>query len=799
MDNFKAAGRSLLSTPGPALVIILTLAIAIGANTAIFSVIESVLLRPLGYGDDRELVVLWSTNETDTFRLSPADYRDVRDEVGAFGGQVALSRYIGSTLTGLEQPVRVGSMAVTPRLFTVLESRPALGQLFGIEDETPGAAPKVVITHASWRRRFGADPAIIGSTIEVDGTPRTVVGVTEPGFQYPPGSHEVEVFFPMALDNTVLPDRNHRMFDGLARLSGGITIEAAQAELTALAGRLADEYPSTNDGWGLIAKPLRLELFGDLSTRLWVLSAAVFIVLLIACANIANLLVARSATASKEFAVRSALGAGRADLCKRSLAESLILGLLGGAGGLMLAFWGSAVLRTFVPDAIPRAGMIGLHATSLIFAAGLAIGSTVLFGSLPALRGMAPDLSTLLNSSAASATATSGIRRLRELMVVGEVALAIVLLVSAGLMVRSFRRVSEVDPGFRQGGVVSMGVQLSRSSHNVVEWRPFFEQLVERVAALPEITAAGAVSDLPMSDIGLGFQLEFEVGGTDVLSPSARPNADFRLVVPGYFEAMGMQIVRGRPFDALDAPGDRGVVIVNETVVERYSRNVDPIGRTITIEAGQFDIIGVVSDMRHGGLLSKYESEIFLPYGRPMSTNEMHIVVQSDADAIAVAAAVREVLGEMDPQLAPSQVVAISDLLWESVAQPRFNTALLTLLAICGAVLAVMGTYGIVAFSVSQRAREIGLRMALGADAATTVAMIVRHALGIVLAGAIFGMVAALGATQFLSNQLIEVQTTDPLTYGIVLAAAILVGLLAAWVPARRATRIDPIAALRDG
>jgi predicted permease len=798
MDNFKAAARSLLSTPGSTLVVIVTLAIAIGANTAIFGVIESVLLSPLGYGDDSELVVLWSTNETDTFRLSPADYRDVRDEVAAFGGQVALTRYMGSTLTALEQPVRVESMVVTPRLFSVLQARPALGQLFGVEDETPGAGPKAVITHASWTRRFGADPSIVGSTIEIDGAPRTVVGITAPEFQYPPGDHEVEIYFPMALDNTVLPDRNHRMFDALARLPDGTTIEAAQDEMDALAGRLAEEFPTTNDGWGFTGRSFRAELFGDLSTRLWVLSGAVLLVLLIACANIASILVARSASASREFAVRAALGAGRVDLGKRSLAESAVLGLTGGLGGILLAIWATGVLRSVLPDAIPRASVVGLDVTTLFFAAGLSMGSTLLFGSLPVLRSMAPDLSTLLNSTASS-TASGGMRRLRELMVVVEVALAVVLVVGAGLMVRSFSELSSVDPGFRQDGVVSMSVQLPRSRLSVAERRPFFEQLVERVAAIPGVGAAGAVSDLPMSAVGLGFELEFQVRGTDALSPTIWPNADFRLVLPGYFEAMGMQVVSGRPFDALDPPGDRGVVIVNQTIVNRYFGDVDPVGRSISIEAGEFDIVGVVSDIRHGGLLSKYESEVFLPYGRPMSTNEMHVVVQSDADTAVIAGAFREILRDMDPQLAPSQIVAISELLWESVAQPRFNTALLVVLAVCGALLAVIGTYGIVAFSVSQRTREIGLRMALGADGAATMKVIVRRALGIVLTGAGLGVVVALGATRLLSDQLIEINTTDPLTYGVVVVGAILVGLMAAWAPARRATRIDPIEALRDG
>ena len=545
MKTFKAAARSLLKTPVPTLVVIATLAIAIGANTAIFSVVDGVLFRPLGYGDDSKLVVLWATSgpdQQDTFRLSPPTYRDLREGAEAFDGKVLLYRSMGSTLTGLEQPVRVGSLVVTARMFRVLGTKPAVGQFFVDDDETPGRGKKLVITHASWTRRFGADPSIIGSTLELDNQPYTVIGVTEPGFQFPPGSDEVEMYFPMGLPDRVLLDRDHRMFDAMARLADGITVEGARAELAAIAEKLAREYPDSNAGWGLTARPLREELLGDLTTILWVLSGAVFLVLLIACANIANVLVARSTAASRELAVRAALGARSSDLFKRSLAESLILGVLGTAGGLLLAFWGVAMLRSVMSADIPRASGIAVNAKVLLFASALSIGATVLFGSLPALRSMAPNLLGLLKPTGSSATFASGTggggRRLREVMVVVQIALAIVLLVGAGLMVRSFGRLSEVDPGFRREGVVSVAVKLPGSRYARSEWRPFFEQLVERVRQLPGVDAAGAVSDLPMSDVGLGFEMEFTVLGLDALSPSARPNAEIRLALPGYFDAM---------------------------------------------------------------------------------------------------------------------------------------------------------------------------------------------------------------------------------------------------------------------
>ena len=804
MNNFKAAARSLLSTPVPTLVVIATLAIAIGANTAIFSVVDGVLFRPLGYGDDSKLVVLWATSgpdQQDTFRLSPPTYRDLREGAEAFDGDVLLYRSMGSTLTGLDQPVRVGSLVVTARMFRVLATRPAVGQFFIDDDETPGRGKKLVITHASWTRRFGADPSIVGSTLELDNQPYTVIGVTEPGFQFPPGNDEVEMYFPMGLSDRVLLDRDHLMFDAMARLADGITVEGALAELSAIAEKLAREYPDSNAGWGLTARPLREELLGDLTSILWVLSGAVFLVLLIACANIANVLVARSTAASREFAVRAALGARSSDLCKRSLAESSILGVLGTAGGLLLAFWGVAMLRSVLPADIPRASGIAVDGKVLLFASALAIGAIVLFGLLPALRSMAPNLLGLLKPTASFATVASGTgggRRLREVMVVVQIALAIVLLVGAGLMVRSFERLSEVDPGFRQEGVVSVAVKLPGSRYGRAEWRPFFEQLVERVRELPGVDAAGAVSDLPMSDVGLGFEMEFTVLGLDALSPTARPNAEFRLAVPGYFDAMDMEMVRGRAFDKLDTTSKRVVVIVNETLVERYFKGVDPIGRSLSATMlGEVEIVGVVSDVRNESLQSKYESEIFLPFGR-ITTTEMHIVVQSNLDTGAVASAVGDVLADMDPQLVPTQVAATEDLIWESAAQPRFNTALLSGLALCAALLAIVGTYGIVAYSVSQRTSEIGVRMVLGADSTATVAMIIRQALGIVLAGAAIGTLGALGATRFMSQLLFDVQPTDPLTYGLVLAATLLVGLLAAWMPARRATRIDLLAALRN-
>jgi len=419
MDNFKAAARSLLSTPGPTLVVIATLAIAIGANTAIFSVVNGVLLRPLGFGDENQLVVLWQTNEAqglENSRFSMGDYRDVRESAAAFDGQVAMYRYVGFTMTALERPARVSTLIISPRVFRVLQAEPAVGRVFGEDDEKPGSEKQVVLTHASWTRRFGADPEIVGTTIELDSQPYTVVGVSAQGFHFPPGDDRVEMYTPLTLDDGILLDRAHRMFDTVARLSDGVSVAAANDEVGAIAERLDREFANTNEGWGMRVRPLRAEVLGDVATTLWVLSGAVFLVLLIACANIANVLVARSAATAREFAVRAALGARAADLAKRSLAESLMLGLFGGTGGLLLALWGVALLRAVMPAEVPRGAEISLDGTVLLFAAALSIGASVLFGLLPAFRSMSPNLAELLKPAGASGARVAGGRRLRELM-----------------------------------------------------------------------------------------------------------------------------------------------------------------------------------------------------------------------------------------------------------------------------------------------------------------------------------------------------------------------------------------------
>ena len=828
MKTLKTAFRSLRSTPSATLLVVATLALAIGANAAIFSLVDGVLLRPLGYGDEEKLVVLWGTHHqgtakpqvgtakpqvgtakpqvgtakpqanVDLFRLSPADYRDVRDSVAAFEGQVALYRSIGSTLTGIETQERVGTMAVTPRLFSLLGATPAVGSFFNVEDETRSGPRRVVLTYDSWQTRFAGDPFVVGSKVELDGAPYLVAGVASREFQFPPGASDIEMYFPMILSDGILLDRDHRMFDAVARMADDTNMPAAQQELDAMAARLAEEFPTTNEGWGLQARSLRSEVIGDLGATLRLLAGAVFLVLLVGCANISNVMLARSTRNSQEFAIRAALGAPRSHLLGRSLAESVLLGLLGWSLGVVLAIFGVALLRRVLPQDIPRVESISVDASVLWFALVLALFATTLVSLVPAYKSMAPNVTRFLGSGRGSKSDRVA-RRLRQSLVMVEVALAVVLFVGACLMVKSFQQLERIDPGFHEEGVVSIAIKapVERMSRN--EWGFLFESLVETASGIPNVTAAGAVSDLPMTSLGLDFELEFTLPTLDTVAPSVRPNADFRLVVPGYFEAMGMSLAAGRTFERLEPGRRRNICVVNGALVERYFQGVDPIGRILKPESlPELTIVGVVGDVHHNGLMSKHESEVYLPFGDPIATAEMHVVAHSDGDVELLAANLATAFAQRHPEVAPASPLYLSEALWESLAQPRFNTALLASLALCSLLLAMIGIYGIVAFTVSQRRAEIGIRIALGSNARSTVALVMGQALAVVMLGSLVGLGIALLASRFASRLFHDTAILDPRIYAFVLAVTTLVGVLASLRPALRASRIDPVAALRD-
>ncbi len=799
--DIRESGRFLLANPGFALVIILTLGLAIGVNSTIFSVLDGVLLRPLGYARPAQLVALWETNAAqglDRSEVSAATYLDWRQRTRAFES-IGIYRYRGFTLTREGEADRVSSVDVSPALFRLLGVPALVGRTFTDVEEQPANGRPLILSYGAWMRRFGGDRGVLGRTLQLDDATHVIVGVMPRDFQFPPTDPEVEMWSPLTVDLTALASRPHRMYQAIGRLAPGRTIAQAREDMAAVAAGVARENPETQAGWGVNLVPAHEQVVGRIGETLWILFAAVMLVLVIACANIANLLLARSTRAAKDFAVRSAFGASRWALVRRSLVESAILTVSGGAVGLLLAWWGIRALRPLIPATVPRAGNVSLDLSVLAFTLVATVVAGVIFGLLPAWRAMRPNLMDIFQETSRGATMSRSTRRISDVMVVAEVALALVLLVSAGLLIRSFVRLTSIDPGYRTSGIVATHIVLPARYAGPEPKRQFFSSLLARVKQVPGVDRASAVSALPMSPLGVQFDLPFTVDGLDATSPSERPRARYRAVMPEYFETMGIALKRGRVFDAFDGR-DNGpkVAIVNESVVRRYFGSVDPMDKLVRMPmAGDLHIVGVVSDIRHDGLQASAEAEVFVPYDQfPLS--QMQVVVATTQEAATIVRGIKSQLAALDPGLPIAKVSSIEDLVSASIAQPRFNMTLLTALALCAALLAAVGVYGVVTYSVTRRTAEIGVRMALGADAGRTFRLVVFGALRVVLVGVVFGLAGAALAGRSLRNILFGVPPVDPVTFAACAAGIIAVGLVAATLPALRASRIDPVGALRQ-
>jgi putative ABC transport system permease protein len=799
--DIREAGRSLVANPGFAIVVVLTLALAIGVNATIFSVLNGVLLRPLGYAEPERLVGLWESNTAeglDRSEVSAATYLDWRQRTHAFE-RIGIFRYRGFTLLREGLAERVSSVDVSPALFTLLGVQPAIGRLFTADEEHPANGYPLVLSYGAWMRRFGGDPGVLGRTLQLDDENYAIVGVMPKEFLFPPTDREVEMWSPLTLDLTALASRPHRMYRAFGRLAPGTTIDRARQDMAAVAASIARENPATQTGWGVNLVPAHEQVVGRIGETLWILFGAVVLVLVIACANIANLLLARSTRAAKDYAVRSAFGASGWVLLRRSLVETVLLTLPGGAVGLLLAWWGIHTLRPLIPANVPRADNVGLDLSVLAFAAVATMVSGLIFGLVPAWRAMRPNLMDILQDSSRGSTSGRATRRLSDVMVVAEVALALTLLVSAGLLIRSFVRITAVDPGYRTSGIVATHIALPPKYATPASKREFFRDLVERVTRLPGVDRASAVSALPMSPLGVQFDMPFTVDGLAATSPSERPRARYRAVTADYFETMGIRLKKGRVFDAFDGR-EKGpkVAIVNESVVRRYFGAVDPLDKLVRMPmAGDLHIVGVVSDIRHDGLQASAEAEVFVPYDQfPLS--QMQVVVSTSQDSSTIVKGVKSALAAVDPSVPVAKVSTIEDLVSASIAQPRFNMTLLAALASCAALLAAVGVYGVVTYAVARRTAEIGVRMALGADAGRTFRLVVFGALKVVLAGAALGLVGAALAGRSLRNILFGVPPLDALTFAAAGLGIVAIGLIAASVPALRAARIDPVGALRQ-
>jgi putative ABC transport system permease protein len=815
-QDLRFAVRTLLRRPMLTFLAVLTLALGIGANTAIFSVVNSVLLAPLPFHDPGRLVVVWASSPElakavglpDTLPVSSGDFYDWK----AQSKTLTDLSLVGSgrrALTGRGEPEMLGTVNVTGDLFKLLGTRPLLGRTLQPADDETGEATVTVLSHRLWQRRFGGDPAILGQTITLDGKPVTVVGVMPPEFAFPRGAEmpagfgftaEPELWLPMALK----PDerQNHGDHNAVAfgRLKPGVTRDAANAEMVAICRRIYQEAPQPEATWSARVEPLTQELTGGVRPALLVLSGAVALVLLIACVNVANLLLAQAAARQKEVAVRTALGAGRRRMVRQLLTESLLLSLVGGACGLLLASWGLRALAALIPAGVRVSGGLALDGKVLAFTLLLALVSGALAGLMPALQMTRSDLAaTLRDGTRAGAVTSRGRRTLRALVVV-ETAVAVLLAVGAGLLVRSFSRLTAVDPGFHPQGVLTVQIPLAGTQYDDdARTVAFYASALERVRALPGVVAAGAVSNLPMSGTEniSGFVVEGRAP-----TPSRMPMSDRREATPGYFEAMGIELLQGRLFRDGDVKGAPRVAVIDETLARTYWPGADPLGKRF--HRGDFDtknpdwitVVGVVRNVRNSGLHVEPRTQLYLPHAQSRS-RQMSIAVRAQGDPLRLAKAVSDAVHAIDPNQPVSEIMTMETMIDHSLAGRRFNLVLLGLFAGLAVVLAAVGIYGVMSYQVAQRTREMGLRMALGARRGTVLGLVVREAGLLSLAGLGAGLVLSLLATRVMASLLFGVGATDPITLAAVSIALAVVSLAAAYVPGQRATRVDPMVALR--
>ena len=793
--------RRLRQAPGFTLVAIATLALGIGANSAIFSMVNAVLLRPLPFEEPDRLVMVaqvWEGRNTGVY--SPQNFLDMQATAQSFESLAALDGG-GVTLTGRGTPVRLEGAEVGAPFFGVLRVVPALGRAFLPGENEPGHNKVAVLGHRLWQDRFGADPAIVGQSVQLNRESYAVVGVAPAGFAYPEGA---EIWTPMAYDTQFRSkSRGAWYLTVVGRLKPGVTVAHAREEVGTIAARLAAQYKDVNEGVGATARSLHEATVGDSRTALLVLLGAVGLVLLIACVNVANLLLARAAARESELAVRAALGAGRGRLFRQLLTESLLLALLGGAAGVLLASVSVDALLGLQPAGVRRLGEVRVDRTVVAFAAGLSVLTGILFGSAPALQLMRRATAQSLREGGRGLLTGRG-HRLRGGLVVGQIALAMMLLAGAGLLIRSFVQLRRVDPGFSAPRALTFRIALPESVYKDDEPRvAFFDDLIGRLAALPGVRSAGAVMGLPLS--GVRFNLSFEVAGRPKLPLAQQPSMEVRVASPGYFAAMGIPVLRGRGFERGDRAGSPQVVVLSQTAVRRFFAGEDPLGKSITVGWGRGEgkpraggeVVGIVGDVKEAGLAEEKPPEIYLPYAQ-MPVSSMDVLLRTAVGPLSLAPAAATVVHGLDPELPVARLRTLDDIVARSISEPRFYMVLLGAFAGTALFLAALGIFGVMSYAVVQRSREIGIRVALGADPARLRRMVLGQALVLAVAGVGLGLLGSLGLSRAIAGLLFDLSPTDPGTLAGVALVLTAVALLASYLPARRATRVDPLIALRS-
>jgi len=807
-QDLRYAFRAMLRAPAFTVTALIALALGVGGTSAIFSVVDAVLLRPLPLGHPERLVAILHRRDNP---VAPANYLDWKQQSTAFE-QMGAAEYWTPSITGDGPPEKVQGLRLTTGALALAGVRPAIGRLFVAGEDEPGREHEAVLAWGFWQRHFAGNRSIIGHTVTLDAEPYTIVGVMPPGFDYPMfWAHGVQLWAPLAL-GARSASRSGQSLRVLAKLKPGINLERARAEMAGIAARLDRLYPGTNRN--VTVTPLRDLVVGDVRPALLVLLGAVGFVLLLACANVAHMLLARGAAREREITIRAALGASRPRIAQQLLTESVLLALMGGAIGLALAAYGVHALVALGGSGLPRADEIGLDARVVLFTVLVSVATGLIFGLAPASRGSRPSLVDSLREAGRGSSGSARQNRLRDLLVASEFALALVLLSGAGLAIRTFIALQSIDPGFNARGVLTMIVSVKGTANGAPGRRvAFMQQLLEGVRAVPGVARASAINHVPI--IGDLWGLSFYIEGRELPKPGDAPSAAYRVMLPGYFDAMGIPFLRGRDVTAADRLGAPGVVVINEYMAKRYWPNEDPIGKRIALERPSaatpwMTVIGVVKNVVRSDWAAPPAEEVYVPWlqeGNYLASTgghvDMSLIIRArcrpgaPCDAAALAPAVRNVVWSIDHNIPVSDVTTMEQAETIATARPRFTLVLLAAFAAIALALAAVGVYGVMSYAVSRRVREIGVRLALGADPFTVMRMVVREGMTVAVAGAAVGVAGALLLTRSMASFLYGVRPSDPLTFvgvsGLLLGAA----LLASFLPARRAARTDPLVALR--
>ncbi len=800
LSDIRYAFRNLIKRPGFTLIAVLTLGLGIGANSAIFSAVHALLLKPLPFPELDRVVAIWDKQPSRGVlhnEVTMANYLDWRAQNHSFE-QLALYRWWSANLTGIDPPERIQGFLVTANFIDVTGVKPIMGRNFVEEENQPGKDRVAIITHSLWQRRFGGDPNILQKTITVNSIQRTVIGVMPERFDFPKGA---EVYAPIALTPELMRSRSSHSYYVIGRLKPGVSIESAQADTDNITARLEQQYPEANTGWGATVFPIVADMVAEYDTALWVMMGAVGFVLLIACANVANLMLARASGRQKEIALRAALGASRWRIMRQLLTESVIVALLGGVAGVLISFWGIDALRAANPGDAARFApgwyQLGINSSVLLFTLGLSVLSGLVFGLAPAWQVSRPNLNDALKDGARQNSGSS--HRLRSSLVVFEVALSLMLLVGAGLLVRSFLSLLNTNPGFNPDNVLTMNLVLPSVKYKDGPQRAaFYSDLVQRVKAAPGVESAAFVNYLPLG--GSNSSDAYLVEGEPEPQAGQELVGRYRVVTPDYFQTMRIPIIKGRSFTDQDKAGAPPVVIVNETLARKHWPGQDPIGKRFRFSgpierAPWMEVVGVIADVKHD-LNKPVTPEYYLPHAQD-AWSAMVLVARTNVEPASLAAALRQQVWTIDKDQPVFDVRTMQEVRSASVTLYSFSSVTLGIFAGLALLLASIGIYGVMAFAVTQRTQEIGIRMALGARAGDVLKLVVNHGMKLALLGMAIGLAGAWALTRFMAKLLVGVKPTDLLTFAIVSACLFVAALLACYLPARRATKVDPLVALR--